>query len=159
MAKIFLESFFCSSLVTPTISSVGLVQIDPTNNAMLRKITIWKVNFSKNYMMKTYGIWIYQDQVYFSSLYAWTAFIFSFSCFTSSFVPSNEAKSVVLELTTRYIEHYCWFLLSISLFDTLFLHMHQWITHPVFSIDSQAWIGFRLESPCLILYAILIICP
>ena len=35
----------------------------------------------------------------------------NFYCYTSSFVPNIEAKSVVLELKTRDSDHCCWFLL------------------------------------------------
>ena len=45
-----------------SICSLSMVHIQPTNDASLRKITIWKVNWHRNYMMKTYGIWLHQNQ-------------------------------------------------------------------------------------------------
>ena len=108
-------NYFCWSNWEPSICSLGRVQIHPIMQC-LREITIWKVNWPRNYMMKMYGIRIFQNQVYFRSLCTSQAFLIfilvKFYCFTSSFVPNIEAKSVVLELTTRDSEYCCWFLLA-----------------------------------------------
>ena len=96
----FNKGHFWSLNEEPSIYSLGRVQNHPANSALLRKITIWVVNWARNYMMKMYGIWIYQNQVYSSSLCTWHDS-------TSSFVP----KSVVLELTTLESEYCFRFLL------------------------------------------------
>ena len=46
----------------PSICSMSRVQIHLTNNAILMKITGWKVNWLRHYMIKACSIYIYQTK-------------------------------------------------------------------------------------------------
>ena len=48
---------------------LGRVQDQPTSSAMLRKMIIWKVTQPGNLTIKTWGMWIEQNQ--FSFLFCW----------------------------------------------------------------------------------------
>ena len=98
----------------PSICSLGRVHTHHTKNPTLRKITIWKVNWLE-IMWWQRLVFEYIDTKCNLVLGALDTLFFIFSlvkfyCFTNSYVPNIEAKSVVLELTTRGSEYCYWFL-------------------------------------------------
>ena len=70
---------------------------------------VWYLNISKPSVIKFF---VHLTSLFFT--------LVKFYCFASSFVPNIEAKSVVLELTTRYSGHWFWFLLLLF-HSTMFL--------------------------------------
>ena len=56
-----------------TINFFPVVRIQPTNNAISRKIWSYESKLAKKSAIKTHGMWIYEKQVYFSSLCTWQA--------------------------------------------------------------------------------------
>ena len=93
----------------PPICSLSRVQIYPINN-----VTVYDENWLGNYIMKTYCVWIYQDQVrLISCVLDELYFHFDKIILFYKLICTQHWCKICgsIEFTTRYSEHCCWFLL------------------------------------------------